>query len=573
MFNRKKYLFLLQPLVAAFIFSAIFFALVFIFFRPGYGATDDINIISIAFGYLGGKPLPFLVYSNVLLGFALNFFYGVSPHINWEICFFIALNFLSVWALIYVFSSRLPEARLKLFATLSILLADAYFVINLTFTLMAAFSTLAGFCLLLMAIQTRPALKKGAFVFGIALALAGSLIRLKAMLLVCILISPALLFFYPLLQRKKLILAFITLGILVSGGYFFDRLYVQSNPDWSSYQTYDSVRSQIHDTPRNLNIKNKPADASINPVVAQVGWSKNDLKVFLNWFFPDKQIYSLENLQYIVEHVPGEQATRLRAISILSTALLRPVVLPYFLIVFSTWVLMLFYGFTRRAAASLLTLLATFGGLAFYLAWAMKIPDRVLMILLAGTAIWGLYSLTLSLSGTDDAKNTYQRHKNPIGWFVAAVCMAVVFGLVLNQSLVMTKVYVSRQDAYQKVQVDLKNLQGSGKISQNALIISPSGFPFEWANPLTVDFPAIHILDLGWLTFSPTYERVLREFDVQSVPEALYAQKNVYLMAPSGALPAILVFIQEHQGFKMEVSVIYQIPGTDIELCKLNKGN
>ena len=92
MFSRKKYLFLLQPWVAAFLSSAAFFAIIFLFFRPGYAVGDDISIISLASGYLGGKPLPFLVYSNVLLGFILNPLYASAPTLNWEILFFIVIN-------------------------------------------------------------------------------------------------------------------------------------------------------------------------------------------------------------------------------------------------------------------------------------------------------------------------------------------------------------------------------------------------------------------------------------------------------------------------------------------------
>jgi hypothetical protein len=576
MFAWKNRPFLLQPLSASFITSAIFFVLVFTLFRPGYGTADDINIISLASGYLGGKSLPFLVYSNVLLGFILNWFYGVAPNINWEVWLFIALNFISVLTLVYIFFSHLPDARLKFFAVISVLLSDAYFLINITYTMIAAFSALAGFCLVLWAIQFPRADKRGMLVFGIALTLAASLIRLKAMLIVFVLILPALVFLYfNSSQRKKLIFVLVLLGTLVASGYIFDKMYLQLFPDWNSYHVYDSVRSQIHDTPRNVNVKIKPPNADMNPIISEVGWSKNDLKVFLNnWFFPDKQVYSFENLQYIVEHIPGKQITKLRAIVILSSSLFRPVVLPYILIILSTWLIVWLYRLAKKAIFPLLTLLISFGGLAFYMAWAMKIPDRILMILLAGIAIFGLYILTLASSEPEDGNLVFyghQNHRNPIWWFVIAIFMIAAFGLVLNQSLAMTKVYISRQEAYQNGVRDLENLRDSGKISRNALVISPIGFPFEWANPLTLNFPDIHILDLGWLTFSPAYESVLREFDIQSVPEALYEKENVYLMAPSGSLPAILVFIEEHHILKVDASVIYRMPGTDIELYKLGK--
>jgi hypothetical protein len=101
-----------------------------------------------------------------------------------------------------------------------------------------------------------------------------------------------------------------------------------------------------------------------------------------------------------------------------------------------------------------------------------------------------------------------------------------------------------------------------GKIDQNALIVSPSpGLPIEWANPLSIEFPEIQYLDMGWLTFSPAYEQVLREFDIQSVPAALYEKGNVYLMEKPLMAKSILRFIRENEGVRVRARVIYALPG------------
>lgn len=564
MFSRKKYPFLFQPLAASFIASIPFFVIVFAFFRPGYAVNDDISIISLASGYLGGKPLPFLVYSNVLLGFILNPLYGMYPQINWEILFFILINFFSVWALIYLFISSLPAASLKWFATISVLLCDTYFVINITYTMIAAFSAIAGFCLVLTAMQPSSALKKGSFIFGIALVLVGSLIRLKAMLLIAALILPVLVWFYHSAQFRKQVLALTLLGILVSSAYVFDRLYLQSFPDWDSYQMYDSARSQLHDTPRKVNI---------GTVFTQVGWSKNDSKVFFNWFFPDRNIYSIENLQYLVEHIPDKQTSKVNTLTTLVFGLFSPVSFPYLLIIFSTWIIALFYGFSKRAILPQATLSVIFFTLGFYLIWALKFPDRVLVSLLAGTAIFGLCILTWpGANGTESAFHSRQSHKLPLAYFANIVTIAIAFGLVLNQSIETTKINIAKQTAYQNVLIDLIDLQNNGIISEKALIISPAyGFPFEWANPLTLNLPDIQILEMGWLTFSPAYEQVLHTFDAQSMPEALYEKDNVYLMTPLASLSGILDFIKEHKGLDVDVIAIYRIPGTEIELYQLQQ--
>ena len=225
MHNRKLYRFLFQPLAASFLSSVAFFAVLLEFFRPGYAVSDDIVMISLASGYLGGKPLPFMVYSNVLLGFLLDPLYALNPIINWEIYLFLLVNFLSVWALMHIIFSRLQTARMKIFAAVVLLLCDAFFVLNITFTMIAAFAAIAGLCLLLTSVQSSADLKTSGFVIGVTLVLAGSLIRIESMLLMSVLFLPALLLFYRSLKFKKLVISFSILGLLVLAGYLFNSLY------------------------------------------------------------------------------------------------------------------------------------------------------------------------------------------------------------------------------------------------------------------------------------------------------------------------------------------------------------
>jgi len=564
MFSRKKYLFLLQPWVAAFLSSAAFFAIIFLFFRPGYAVGDDISIISLASGYLGGKPLPFLVYSNVLLGFILNPLYASAPTLNWEILFFIVINFLSVWALVYIFWVELPKAGLKLFAAGTVFLCDTYFLINITYTMMAAFATLAGLCLVLSAVQAPTGLKKSTLIFGCALTLAGSLIRFKSMLLIGGLSLPLFVLFYRPFQFKKLVLAFSLLTLLVSSAYLFDSIYWQASPAWYSYRSYDTVRTQLHDTPRKINVK---------PAYPQIGWSRNDLKLFFNWFFPDQQIYSLENLQYLVAHVPGRQASKAGTLTTLAKSLIDPLYWPYILLILSTWLLTLFYGLAKRAGPGLIALLTASFAFDFYLAWTLKIPDRISVPLFAGVAIFSIYVLTRV--GSDSPELCFQvrrKHKLPSTAWIAAMAVIGAFacGLVINQSIDSSNLHIKKQAAYENILIDMQNLRDNGKIANNALILSPAyGFPLEWANPLSLNLPAIQVLEMGWLTFSPAYEKVLLEFGAQSIPEAFYEKNNIYLMTRPASLSEILDFIKEHKGLGLKPTLIYQIPATDVGLYKL----
>ena len=104
-------------------------------------------------------------------------------------------------------------------------------------------------------------------------------------------------------------------------------------------------------------------------------------------------------------------------------------------------------------------------------------------------------------------------------------------------------------------------MQADGSIEQKALIISPAyGIPWEWSNPLFLEFPKARYLVTNWGTFSPAYNDVLEEFQVKSLPSGLYQSENVYVMVDSSTIKAIVQFIKEHEGVNITAKAIYSLP-------------
>ena len=86
-------------------FVALAFFILYLFiFRPGYQVDDDITMIQMVSGYFGGQPVPFMVFSNVILGFLLNFLYRLPTNLNWEILLFLRSIFFPFGAL-FILSS------------------------------------------------------------------------------------------------------------------------------------------------------------------------------------------------------------------------------------------------------------------------------------------------------------------------------------------------------------------------------------------------------------------------------------------------------------------------------------
>ncbi len=79
--KKIQHLTLTRPLTAAFLGTLSLFLFCFVVFRIGYGVNDDIQLIAIASGYLGGKSYPFLIFSNVIFGIRFEFSLSIS-HTN-----------------------------------------------------------------------------------------------------------------------------------------------------------------------------------------------------------------------------------------------------------------------------------------------------------------------------------------------------------------------------------------------------------------------------------------------------------------------------------------------------------
>ncbi len=191
----------------SFILTSVLFAVILMILRPGYGTNDDIQIIATASGYMGGKPFPFLIFSNVLLGFVLNFLYGLNFKINWEIWLFVGMLFCSVWGLISLVLWHPLKISTKILGALIIILSSIYFVLNLTFTTAAAIASISGFCLLLTATQLSRMLKQNRFLFGVILILTGSLVRMESTALVLVILIPGIVICYRFFPTKNLILS------------------------------------------------------------------------------------------------------------------------------------------------------------------------------------------------------------------------------------------------------------------------------------------------------------------------------------------------------------------------------
>ncbi len=553
--NNGLYRRLLRPWTLSLVLTLGFFAINLGLLHPGYAINDDLKIISILAGYPGNNPAPFPVFSNVLLGLMLVPLYSLHTAVNWEIWLFSVMNFLSVWALLHILLSGSMPTRHKLFGASFILACAAYFALNITFTSAAALACLTGICLILDATRSTARHQNIHFVGGIALILLGSLVRIEMLALVLPLTVPALVFIYRSLNIKNLVIAVGITGLVVASGYVFDRLYVRAHPNWHAYYVYNKTAQMLQDAHRLENLHRQ---------IRRIGWSGNDQELFARSFFPDAGTYSLDHIRYLVEHVPGTSQNPAYSARAFITRLGSLRIIPFLLTMASIWLWSQVGPFPKRSGVAFIALVVIFLAENLGLVWAYKDPDYVLLSSLASTMIVGvLISNWLSTNDPAPSPAFENIRLARIVNYGFLLITALAVGLLLSQYILTSNSNVKKQTAYRQFSEDLKRLQQSGKIAQDALIVSPAhGLPIDWSNPLILEFPSFAYFDTGWITFSPSYEGVLQKFGIQSLPDAFYQKDNIYLMTKSAFTVFLSHYYQEHENVTVEFRTIYAMPNT-----------
>ena len=434
----------------------------------------------------------------------------IDPRLG--IVLFLAVDLVSVWTLLYILLSGSLDGRWKRFASALILIAASYFVLNITFTNVAGLACFAGLSAILASAKSyspsRPLL-----LAGIALIFIGSLVRLEMLALALPIILAASIFLFRSLQLRMLLVGLAGAALAVVGGIGFDRLYVRAHPDWNLYYFYNKTAQGLQDAHRLGNA---------GLIIKHISWSKNDQELFARSFFPDPQVYSVERIQFLIDHVPGTGGSLTAAAGVLLQRLINPSGLPVALLVLSV----LFMALTGRPSRSVGLAVITVAGASLaenlFLEWFYKDPDYVLFTLLANTAI--LLTLLLDWPGARNLDPPKTPSASLAAWLsrLALLPILAAVALVANRTVILSRENLDKRSAYRRLLTDLGHLQSEGRIARDAVIISPShGIPWEWSNPLILEFPPIPFLDTGWITFSPFYEGALRHYGLEPLPQAL----------------------------------------------------
>lgn len=294
------------------VFNLTVLVLMLLILRPGYETNDDISISMIANGAWGVRDMH-VICQNYLLGKLYNLFYTVGHGmIPWYAVLQYTFVFSALTTVTCVLFRRLQSEQAFLVNGILLLYFGYECYIRMQYTKTAGIMLGAGAFLLFYEME-KEKIRWKAVVWGILLAVTGSLYRFEETAVCCVLIAGIGLNFLMNLkqwekQKKKRLLTFLGVfgltGILMVGCELMDQRLYASDPDWDAFMQYNEYRSNLTDY-------SIPAFADFEEEYKKMGINKTAYKIFrtgLNFYDPD--VYSLDTLKKMDELRPRNNLSR-----------------------------------------------------------------------------------------------------------------------------------------------------------------------------------------------------------------------------------------------------------------------
>ncbi len=274
--------------------------------RPYYSLNDDTFKVFFTQG-VGTDLIPseFIGYSNPLWGHLFKTLYTLFPHSPWYGILMVAVQALSVWALLYAFLlGPQPRSKAVLFL-LSFFGIYSYFFISIQFTITSILAAQSALFLLISLWQSEKLSRHPlALLSCVLLFFISSLIRLEAFLLLLFSALPLLayLWFSAAPARRRQLLDqkifFLSIFLLVGGAGLYNHFWYERTPEWSEFNRFDHERLDLMD------YRIDPYNEKTRVFYEQAGWSANDLQMFKDWYFMDKDLYDPVKMRDLARHFP-----------------------------------------------------------------------------------------------------------------------------------------------------------------------------------------------------------------------------------------------------------------------------
>ena len=276
-------------------------------FKPYYQINDDVAKIFFVQGVgTALTPNDYVVYSNAFWGLILKSLFTAFPGVPWYGILIYAVQTLSMGAVLYALY-LFPDRKLKIVLFLAAYpCLYLYYFIQFQYTQTASLAAQGGlFLAVSLWVNRGKSHPPAPWLLSGTLLVLSSLVRLDALILTVFYAFPFLAYsLWPtagpsrgnfLAERKWFL--FLTLA-LTAAGFFYDWNWYNRDPAWREFKAFDEARLELMD------YRIQPDITRAKPFLDKVGWTPNDLRMFNDWYYLDKDIYSTGKILELADHFP-----------------------------------------------------------------------------------------------------------------------------------------------------------------------------------------------------------------------------------------------------------------------------
>ncbi|WP_242157540.1 hypothetical protein [Aestuariivivens sediminis] len=284
------------------------FALIMASLPVYFELNDDTGMNAIASGAVSGSPSEFLLFTNVIIGYLLKFFFTYVPTVNWYTWYLLSALFMGYFAIQYAFATKNASLWLKIFKHILILALIMTSLLTITFSEVAVVVMIGGILIIANA-EHKNHFELG---FGLFLMVLGALIRTDVFKMIMLLGVPV--FVYLIYSKHYRKLLYIALSVLISfGAMMIDKLVYHNHTEYQEYREFNQIRSKVTASDNSQlfdkmeifkamgwGIADVELMASFNLDVGHLKFTKEKLKRVANY---DPGLNKKRSLSFLLEHV------------------------------------------------------------------------------------------------------------------------------------------------------------------------------------------------------------------------------------------------------------------------------
>ncbi len=491
----------------------------FSLFRPYFQLNDDTFKVFFAQGVgTNLTPSEYIGYSNCLWGFVLKALYTYLPGVAWYGVLMLWTQALSLLAFLYA-ALLTPHSRFKAWVFV-IAWIGFYFVFfaKIQFTATSSLAAQAGIFLALSLWQAPKTFSRpyGWWFSGFLIFLS-SLIRLEGFLITFLIALPILVTFIKDPFRKKnrvMNLSKYIFLLIVSGlvlfGVLFNSYWYDHDPGWRAFNQFDKERVEFQD------YRITEYTDRTKPYFDSVGWTQNDYRMFLSWYYTDAEVFSAEKVRELKSHFPrigsGNKTMSYESVTQFLFSYGGKAFLAFYL------ALLLFVPLPSLRI--LLFQLGLFLGFFAFLIYFFRAPDHVvvpLLVLLLNTAI---YHTSADINDFIPARRNWKLLTGMV--FLAVIASSDLYAL---------KHFHQENLHNQEEERTLNDYVRRLNPSDGQLYVI-SNFPYELFDGLDnfLVFKSFHIFEMAVYGRSPVASKMMDHFHVKDLLMDIVDKPNMFLV-------------------------------------------